>query len=479
MIGRLLPGSSPCSHSLSHRLSKKLALLTMAILAVLSVSVYLSVKMFVIERGTDTMQRQAKLYSAVLALEDRAGGEPAVLARLQNDAQMRADRRLELFWPDGRPFYADAPSTRMQASEHVQTLQYTLSLPGIHAQPLLVRFSVDFADDARMGQRWTWILILTTLGAGALVAVGASWHVKRALEPVRSLAAQTRQISPQALNQRLALQDPAEELLPLVEQFNALMGRLERAYTQLEGFNADVAHELRTPLAALIGHTELALSRARDAGYLRDTMAGNLEELQRLSAMVNDMLFLASADRGAQARRSQPVSLAELTRQVVEFHEAPLEDARLAVQIEGDAELAVDEPLIKRALSNLIGNATRYAEPGSTVTVRITAEGLAASAAGEPATVAAQAPDSPRGAAGSVRLEVENSGPQIEPALLPRIFDRFFRADDARHCPEQAKHHGLGLAIVAAIARMHQGEPLAESAAGRTRVGLRLPLAAA
>jgi two-component system heavy metal sensor histidine kinase CusS len=277
--------------------------------------------------------------------------------------------------------------------------------------------------------------------------------VRRQLRPLRELADQTRAISPRRLDQRLALADPAEELLPWIEQFNALMYRLERAYAQLEGFNADVAHELRTPLAALIGHTELALSRERSAEALRETLAGNLEELHRLSAMVNDMLFLASADRGAQARVGQPVSLAELTRQVVEFHEAPLEDAQLEVRIDGDARIAVDEPLFKRAVSNLIGNATRYAEPGSTVTVRIATD--------EPSMV---------------RLEVENRGPQIEPSQLPRIFDRFFRVDTSRNCPEEHKHHGLGLAIVAAIARMHAGEPLAQSRDGRTSVGMRLPV---
>jgi two-component system heavy metal sensor histidine kinase CusS len=274
--------------------------------------------------------------------------------------------------------------------------------------------------------------------------------VRRSLRPVRELAAQTRQISPQQLDQRLRLVDPAEELAPWLDQFNALMDRLERAYQQLEAFNADVAHELRTPLAALIGHTELALARERSPESLRETLASNLEELQRLSAMVNDMLFLASADRGAAARRGAATSLAALVRDVVEFHEAPLEDAALRVRIDGDVQVPVDEPLVKRALSNLLGNATRYAAPGSTVVVRI-----------EPLDGQA------------VRLEVENRGPAIEAALLPRIFDRFFRADAAR-TGGAGPHHGLGLAIVAAIARMHGGQPHARCEHDVTRIGFTL-----
>ncbi|HRD86505.1 MAG TPA: heavy metal sensor histidine kinase, partial [Rubrivivax sp.] len=274
------------------------------------------------------------------------------------------------------------------------------------------------------------------------------------LRPLEALAAQTRAISAQRLDQRLSLDDPAEELLPWIEQFNALMQRLEQAYAQLEGFNADVAHELRTPLATLIGETELALSRERSAGSLKETLASNLEEMQRLSGMVNDMLFLASVDRGAVARRGEPVSLAALAHQVAEFHEVPLDEAGLRLEVQGDARLAVDEPLVKRALSNLLGNATRFAERGSTVRVRI----------------ADEAPN-------EVAIMVENQGQGIQTQALPRLFDRFFRQDSSRCCDGQGQHHGLGLAIVAAIARMHAGRTLAASQAGVTRVGFTLAAA--
>ena len=255
------------------------------------------------------------------------------------------------------------------------------------------------------------------------------------------------------LGQRLKLAYPVQELQPAVDQFNALMGRLERAYVQLESFNADVAHELRTPLTALIGQTEVALSRERSADSLRDTLASNLEEMQRLSAIVNDMLFLSQADRGAVARRSEPVSLAELAHQVAEFHEGVLDEAGLRLSVVGDARVAVDASLVKRAMSNLMGNASRFAEPGSTVQVRI-----------EPDT----------GTEGrGVQVVVENRGPAIEPQHLPHLFDRFFRADAARCCKEEI-HHGLGLAIVAAIARMHAGDTFARSQDRVTQIGFTL-----
>ncbi|WP_322341995.1 ATP-binding protein [Hydrogenophaga sp.] len=137
-------------------------------------------------------------------------------------------------------------------------------------------------------------------------------------------------------------------------------------------------------------------------------------------------------------------------QQVVEFHEAPMEERGLTVTIDSDTTLSVDEPLVKRALSNLLGNAIRYADTGSTLRVRIGRE-----------------------AGDSVRLWVENSGPTIEAEHLPRLFDRFFRADVSR-CELEKPHHGLGLSIVAAIARMQDGFPAAESRGGTTRVGFSL-----
>lgn len=441
---------SVCSHSISKRLSKKLALFTMVVLGVLFAVTWGMVKMMLTDRNTQDLHARCDLVSDIVALEARDGGELAVLSRLRSDAAMRANTRLEVWRADGSLLYADPEIVARTMSEHRQARDFQIETPGVAGGSVRARYTVDYARDAAMGTRWAWILAFVTLAAGALVGGGSWWHVRRGLSPLRELAGQTRAISPSQLERRLSLTDPAEELLPWVHQFNALMDRLQTAYVQLESFNADVAHELRTPLATLIGQTEVTLSRERDAETLRDTLISNLEEMQRMSALVNDMLFLSQADRGAIARRGAPVSLAEVAQQVTEFHEGTLEEADLTLRIDGDARVAVDVPLFKRALSNLLGNATRFASPGSTVVVAI-------------------APETPE----QVRVTVENAGSGIAPGDLPRLFDRFFRVDSSRCC-EDGQHHGLGLAIVAAIARMHAGRTLAESAAGTTRVGFTL-----
>jgi two-component system, OmpR family, heavy metal sensor histidine kinase CusS len=438
------------SHSISRRLSWMVALQTAIGLGLLCAGLFAFTYYKFEMKHLEELEVKATIAQEIVRNTAKFG-EAAVVEKMAYYAMRRPGTYVVLRRADGSEMYRDAAPGFDTQGDRARSGSFRLETPADVAGGRIDGTMVmDCNDDRAMLAGIALALLATALGGGLAVGWLVFRTVKRGLAPMNELAAQTRAIDADRLGQRLKLARPVAELQPAVDQFNALMGRLERAYVQLESFNADVAHELRTPLAALIGHTELALSRDRGADELRETLSGNLEELMRLSAMVNDMLFLASADRGAQARRGEPVSLAGLARQVIEFHEASLEDAALQVRIDGDAQVPVDEPLVKRALSNLIGNATRYAVRGSEVSVHIA-----------------------RAAAGEVRIEVENAGPPIEPEALPRIFDRFFRADTVR-CAAQGVHHGLGLAIVAAIARMHRGQPLAVSRNGSTRVGFSL-----
>jgi len=439
---------SGVTRSISRHLSWWLVLLTLVGLGLVSIVVYSATAMRLHAAQQEALDDKRKLLSEFVRIACLKG-EGELRYKLTLFDPMRSGTRMELTRGDGSLLYRDEGTS--SAAAHLRSTRFQVPAPDVAGGSVNGLLSMDVSHDEHMLAALAATLLVTTLVGAGLTGLAMHWLVRRDLRPLALLAAQTRAISPQRLDQRLQLEHPAEELQPLIEQFNGLMGRLERAYVQLEGFNADVAHELRTPLATLIGETEVALSRERSADSLRETLVSNLEEMQRLSALVNDMLFLSHADRGAVARRGAPVSLATLAQQVVEFHEAPLEDAGLALRVEGDATVPVDEPLFKRALSNLLGNATRFAERGSTVLVRIAAQR-------EP---------------GEVQVVVQNQGQPIAAQVLPRLFDRFFRGDESRCCPDE-QHHGLGLAIVAAIARMHAGRTLAESEAGITRVGFTL-----
>jgi len=254
-------------------------------------------------------------------------------------------------------------------------------------------------------------------------------------------------MAPDKANRPIDAMDFAEELRPWITQFNALLLRVQRAYVQLESFNADVAHELRTPLANLIGATELALTRPRGNEELQAVLASNLEEIGRLSGIVTDMLFLSQAESGTPMRTRAAASLAAQAGDVIDFYDAMLEEAGLRAEVKGDAMADVDAALVRRALFNLLGNAIRFAAPASTIRFEIGSEKNHS----------------------EFTLAVVNRGEPVDPAALPRLFDRFYRAAPARD--GSPRHHGLGLSIVEAIARMHGGRVFAASQGGETRIG--------
>jgi len=293
----------------------------------------------------------------------------------------------------------------------------------------------------------TALVLICALWVGATVVL-AAWAVRRSMAPARRLSEQAASIQPDNLARRLPLEDTDRELHDLVRSFNRTLERLQAAYQQMEGFNADVAHELRTPLATLINGTQVMLSSPRDAAELRDALESNLEELEDLKTLVNDMLFLARADRGERAADLAPVSLAAEARRVAEYYEATLEESGVHLRCAGDATVAANAGLVRRALANLISNAIKATPRGGEIMLTCSA--------------------SPAGA----RVEVRNPGPPIPSADLPRIFDRFFRSSQAR--APRSEGHGLGLAIVRAIARMHGGEVDAASGAHGTVVGITL-----
>ncbi len=443
--------------SLGTRLSWWLALQGLIAALAVSGTVY-AVNLWVLQ---SRQQEELMLKSAVVrhALAETAGNSAAeeLQHKLKDFLAGHEDMMLSITSSDGAVFFS-APLPTVggddaRASRFMQ-VSWQDTWPVGAAGGIRVILGLDVSRDEAMLQRLGWILLAASLIGAALVSVTGFLLVRRGLLPVKALAAQVDAVALSRSGLRLEGAGQPLELRPLVERFNALLTRVERAYVQLEGFNADVAHELRTPLTTLIGSSELALQRVRPAAELRDVIAENLEDLRRLAIIVNDMQFLSQADRGASARRLPVTSLAAEFGEIVDYHEAALQDRHLSAVCHGDATGALDVSLLRRALSNLLSNATRYATPGSTIRVRIESAG------------------------GRIRLWVENEGSPIEQAHLPRLFDRFYRAERSRR-QNGASNYGLGLAIVAAIARMHQGEPFVRSAGGVTAIGLDVPSSAA
>ncbi|CAM3790747.1 heavy metal sensor histidine kinase [Bordetella tumulicola] len=297
-------------------------------------------------------------------------------------------------------------------------------------------------------EKFTQVMSIASALGILLVAILGYWIAKLGLCPVRKLSRQANLLPPNNPRERLDTVGLPPEIRELAVSFNNALERREAAWLQLEGFNADVAHELRTPLTNLIGQTQVALVRERDLGALQDLLESNLEELERMSSIVNDMLFLSCADNGHRAAELSDISLLTESRKTVEYVEDTFSERHLVVRVEGDAQVHADKRLFHRALANLLSNSARYAYTGTDVIVAIETRGDHA------------------------WISVSNHGDPIPPDLQSRLFERFYRGDVAR--TQSGIHHGLGLSIVRAIASMHGGAVFIRSEHGINTFGFSL-----
>ena len=379
----------------------------------------------------------------------------------------QADQHV-FFWiasDDPRFTYGDLTRLSPSAISHADGKQVgRLHLPG-HAYPLhimtrtlppfedrpevRVTVGVDGAPYFEMRRTFLLASTISSLLGIVLAVISSYWIARAGLAPLRRMSARAQSFSPRKLSARMPVEALPEELSVLADAFNGALERIEHAYTQLEAFNADVAHELRTPLANLIGETQVALARERSAGEFKDVLQSNLEELDRIRSIVNDMLFLARSDQGEAATARVPAQVAEAVQKTVDFFEFVLDDTSMTITVAGDlqATATMETALFKRALTNLIQNAIQHSPQGAQLRIDI--------AAGEE----------------MVRVAVTNPGPTIDEQHLPRLFDRFYRVDSARQDINGSHGHGLGLAIVKAVARMHGGRAFASSSGGHNTIG--------
>lgn len=266
-----------------------------------------------------------------------------------------------------------------------------------------------------------------------MVAGGAWWIARTALSPLRRFHKLAASVGTGSLSQRLAISELPTELAELATRFNDMLERINSGYERLQEFSSDLAHEMRTPVATLLGRSQVALSQTRGIDDLRDVLVGNIDEMNRLARLISDMLLIASADSQNKPHQTQHLELQlfDVAQQVVDFLSFVAEDNGITIELTGKAQVAADRLLVQRALTNLLSNAIRHAHPGSTVTVGIST-------------------------GAGVILSVTNVGDGISPAHLDRIFDRFYRVDAGRARADGGT--GLGLAIVRAIMSSHQGQ---------------------
>ena len=448
--------------SIVARVALALAGIAVLVFAAVGALLYWTLERELMRVEFDEVEGKVALVRQLLEDSGSAGVDEAFRTQLEDVLAGHGNLKVWIHDRDGRLLFGDAAEPVHLAADGEPSL-FTLpdgrTTSGCRLEVDALgpaqgaQVTVALADSMRgqvLGMYGRSVAWICGLGIAA-TALLAAWATRRGFRPVRRLAEHASRITPAALSVRLPLDGEDEELQGLAVSFNHALDRLQEAYARLESFNADVAHELRTPLATLISGTEVTLAATRSPQELEHLLGTQLELLQRLRTIVNDMLFLARADIGEQAADREPVSLSAEAGRVVEYYDGLIAEAGAQVRIDGDAQVRCNPGLVRRAISNLLSNALKYSDGAA------------------PARIGIEISQDEREA----RLRVRNAGPTIPSEVLPRLFDRFYRGEPSR--APGSDSHGLGLAIVRAIARMHGGGVDAVSRDGITVVGFSLP----
>jgi two-component system heavy metal sensor histidine kinase CusS len=402
--------------------------------------------------------------------------DDALAARL-DDALIGHDNfALTLATADGRPLYAHAgtafgpaaaANARADAPRAIDGLAIdSVTVSGHHYS--ITRFTVPEGaaeggairatlamnvDHHRMFMTRVRDSTLALVVAGALAAALLGWLMSRiGLAPVRAFSTLTSRITADRLDTRIAVQDLPRELVPLGDSFNAMLARLEDSFRRLEEFSSDLAHELRTPISALMTQSQVALSRSRTTDEYREVLYSAVEEYERLARMITDMLFLAKADDGLLVPAREAVDLRVEIAALYDFYDALVESKAIDLKVSGEGIIDGDQIMIRRALSNLLSNAIRHAPSGSAIGAAIRREGA------------------------EIVLTLTNGGEPIPRDLLGRVFDRFYRIDPSRE-RSSAEGAGLGLAITKTIVTALGGDIRVSSDHDGTRFEVRLAAA--
>ena len=301
------------------------------------------------------------------------------------------------------------------------------------------------------------LVLLVSMPVALVVSLAGGWFMAgRALRPVDAITLAAQRIAGGDLTQRLTAPVSADEIGRLANTFNDMIDRLETSFRQIRQFSSDASHELRTPLTVMRGETELALRRPRETEDYKAVMESNLEEIDRMTRIVDELLFLSRADMGEVKMEHLPVSLDSLIEDVQ--RQASLlgqeRDVQILLSATTPAVVLGDELRLRELFLNLVDNAIKYSRSGGTVEMALTIEQEQA------------------------RLSVTDHGIGIAQEDQPQIFDRFYRTDHAR--AHTKKGTGLGLAICIWIAESHRGQIEVQSKIGEgSTFTVLLPLAPA
>lgn len=307
-------------------------------------------------------------------------------------------------------------------------------------QSVLVMLSLDRKSDATLLNAYVKSTVIALPFILILVGGCAWWIVHRGLKPLRAFRKVAERVSARDLSHRMKVTNLPDELRDLAHAVNFMLHRLDGDVQQLAQFSDDLAHELRSPMNNLMGKAQVTLSRERPPAEYKQVLESCTEELERMSRMVSQMLFLASVSQPQAPLTFTTIDLREEAEKVAELFSLAADEKHIQLSVRGSAHNMGDRLMIQRAISNLLSNAIRHGVAGSAVTIALKMH------------------------EDEVSLLVSNTGDGIEAVHLPRLFDRFYRVHASR--ARQQGGTGLGLAIVRSIMSLHGGRVAVESELG-------------
>lgn len=321
--------------------------------------------------------------------------------------------------------------------EEIRSLYYPLGWLGSAYQGRVLQVAAPLTDRNHTLRSAALFMAAVVILVTGGTFIGAWWLARRAVQTAEDIVDQAEGISATDLDQRITAHADAREYEQLVEGLNTMLDRIDAAFDAQRRFIGDASHELRSPLTAIRGKVEVALRRDRPQEEYREVLRRVLEESEHLSRIASDLLTLTRSEAGVLEPQLEETSLAEpVTSAVARLQErAEQQNIALHLEIEKAGEGRLDPTLIGRATRNLVENAVKFTPAEGHVAVRVDSRD------------------------GTGVLEVEDTGPGLSSGELEKVFERFYRADEARS-PDSGT--GLGLSIVQAVARAHGGEAVAE-----------------
>jgi len=387
--------------------------------------------------------------------------------------RMRLDRHLEILAPDGRILFQD---TRLQGASidgpplpregmdsyneraiRLSDGRKVLVISHFHflnGRPMILRVAYDEAPLIANVARFLGVLLLLA----PVTIVLAMWVVftvaSRALSPLSSMVRRAEKITAERLSERLPVHDASDDLGHAARVFNGLLQRLEDSFSQLKRFTSDASHELRTPLASLRSIGEVSLQNTHSSEEYRDVIASMLEEVRRLTHLVDSLLVIARADSGQIALQLSTFRCMDLIQEVIGVVGILAEDKHQVIRTTGSVEVAVraDRGILRQAILNLVDNAIKYSPSGSEILIDVKKESEEIA-----------------------EVSITDQGPGIPEDEQTRIFDRFYRVDQGRS--RERGGTGLGLSIAKWAVEVHSGTiGVRQSGQGGSCFYVRLPL---